>query len=166
MGKLPTKARENIYCKARILAAEKNPLLNSRERAAEELGISKDSLADYELGLSRVPVDKVVRMADIYKAPELLNNYCCNECPIGKINMMPIDNENIKNVYKFAIAITNELERSEAVQKIILKILEDGDIDESERTSAVYAANFLKSIATHASEFQIIIEKCLEKMEP
>ena len=41
MGRV-TKAAENVYCKARLEAAKKNELLNSREGAAEALGMSKD----------------------------------------------------------------------------------------------------------------------------
>ena len=49
-----------------------NERLYSREGAAELLGISVSTLADYELGNTKVvPVDKVVLMADLYNAPEL-----------------------------------------------------------------------------------------------
>ena len=54
------------------------------------LGISVSSLADYELGNTKViPVDKVVLMADIYNAPELMAWYCSSECLIGKSLEMP-----------------------------------------------------------------------------
>ena len=54
-----------------------NERLYSREGAAELLGISVSTLADYELGNTKVvPVDKVVLMADLYNAPELKTGYC------------------------------------------------------------------------------------------
>lgn len=60
-----------------------NERLYSREGAAELLGISVSTLADYELGNTKVvPVDKVVLMADLYNAPELKTGYCKYECPI------------------------------------------------------------------------------------
>lgn len=60
-----------------------NERLYSREGAAELLGISVSTLADYELGNTKVvPVDKVVLMADLYNAPELKTGYCKHECPI------------------------------------------------------------------------------------
>ncbi len=31
-----------------------------------------------------VPVDKVVLMADLYNAPQLMSCYCASECPIGR----------------------------------------------------------------------------------
>ncbi|MCJ8044119.1 helix-turn-helix domain-containing protein [Blautia sp. NSJ-166] len=64
-------------------AAMYNERLYSREGAAELLGISVSTLADYELGNTKVvPVDKVVLMADLYNAPELKTGYCKHECPI------------------------------------------------------------------------------------
>lgn len=78
------KANENIYFRCRKEAAKYNDKLNSRESASELLGVSVSSLADYELGNTKVvPVDKVVLMADLYNAPQLLNGYCARECPIG-----------------------------------------------------------------------------------
>ena len=41
MGSNPTKAANNMYCKCRLAAAKYNDKLNSREGAAEMLGIVK-----------------------------------------------------------------------------------------------------------------------------
>ena len=77
MGTNPTKAADNIYCKCRKEAAKYNDKLNSREGAAELLGISASTLADYELGITKIiPADAILRMADLYNAPELRNHYC------------------------------------------------------------------------------------------
>lgn len=82
MGRYPTKAAGNRYYESRKNAAEHDERLTSREAAGELLGVSWSSLADYERGLTKVPVDVVCRMADLYKDPSLLNWYCCKECPI------------------------------------------------------------------------------------
>lgn len=64
MGKGPMNENANVYFKARKKAAIYNERLYSREGAAELLGISVSTLADYELGNTKVvPVDKVVLMA-------------------------------------------------------------------------------------------------------
>lgn len=66
MGKEPLKENTNVYFQARKRAAMSNDRLFSRENAAELLGISPYTLADYELGNTKVvPVDKVVLMADL-----------------------------------------------------------------------------------------------------
>ncbi len=60
MAKDCMKPNENIYFRCRKEAAKYNDKLNSRESAAEMLGVSVSSLADYELGNTKVvPVDKV-----------------------------------------------------------------------------------------------------------
>ena len=72
MGAAATKAVGNVYYEARKKAAMYNDRLSSREGAAEALGISPSTLADYELGLTKfVPVENVIRMADVYNAPQL-----------------------------------------------------------------------------------------------
>lgn len=83
MGRTATKANSNICFRCRKEASAYNDKLSSREGAAELLGLSVSSLADYELGVTKViPVDKIVLMADLYNAPELKVWYCSQECPI------------------------------------------------------------------------------------
>ena len=123
MAKQPTKEANNVYCIARKKAAEFNSKFSSREGASEFLGISKDSLIDYELDLCKVVlVDKVVIMAEAYNVPELLNYYCCNEYTICKMITLIIESENINNLYKFEISVTNTLDYSVNIQKTLLKI--------------------------------------------
>ena len=67
MTKCHINGNINLYFKARKKAAAYNERLYSREGAAELLGISPSTLADYELGNTKVvPVDKVVLMAEMY----------------------------------------------------------------------------------------------------
>lgn len=75
-----TKDGKNIYFVCREKAAKYNDLLNSRERAAELLGISTSTLANHELGVTKnIPPDTVVMMSDLYKTPELRSYYCKHE---------------------------------------------------------------------------------------
>ena len=60
MGNDSTKINENIYFKCRKEAALYDERLRSRESAADLLGVSPSSLADYELGNTKVvTVDRV-----------------------------------------------------------------------------------------------------------
>ena len=62
MGRRPTKAADNPFCKARIAAAQYNERLLSKEGASELLGVSVSTLSDYELGLTKsIPPDMVVK---------------------------------------------------------------------------------------------------------
>ena len=115
MGRDAAKACENQCFRCRKEAAKHNDKLGSREGAAELLGISVSSLADYELGNTKViPVDKVVLMADIYNAPELMAWYCSSECLIGKSLEMP----------------SPEIASVERTTMKLLKQLRQGDIEQ------------------------------------
>lgn len=160
MGKMPSKAADNIYCKARLEAAKYNPAFASREGAANEIGVSKESLTDYELGLCKVvPVDKVVIMAGVYNASQLLNYYCCNECPIGKKIMQPIDESNVENLCKFAISAISLLNESSEIQKYLLKIGENGLIDESKEEDLKKVVDFFCKLEQRSSELRMLVDK-------
>lgn len=55
----------SIYFQCRKEAAKYNDRLSSREGASEMLNVSVSSLSNYELGLTPVPTDVVVRMAGL-----------------------------------------------------------------------------------------------------
>lgn len=164
MSKGVSKAASNIYCKARLEAAKYNSKFSSREGASEEIGVSKDSLTNYELDLCKtVPVDNVVRMADIYEAPHLLNHYCVNECPIGKRIIQPVDNSNIENIFKYLVVTTNTLSESPKVQQMLMTILADGKVDESEKADLAEVISFFVETEKRSSELRILAEKLLNK---
>ena len=104
MGKEPLKENTNVYFQARKRAAMSNDRLFSRENAAELLGISPYTLADYELGNTKVvPVDKVVLMADLYNAPELITGYCKYQCPIHGFMPLATEEKNLQGCLSLTI---------------------------------------------------------------
>ena len=78
------KLGETPYRACRKQAAIYNDALGSMERAAEMLGVSVNTLSNYELGVTVPPVDIIIVMADLYRAPQLKTMYCKNECLIGR----------------------------------------------------------------------------------
>ncbi len=131
MGRHPTKAANNPFCKARIDAAKYNDSLFSKEKAAEFLGISASTLSDYELGVTKtVPPDMVLKMADLYNAPELENYYCTNVCPLGG-DMTKVD------------------------------IVEDGTIDESEKADLQRVLSNLEKLEQIACSLKLWVKKNL-----
>ncbi len=129
MGRDAAKACENQCFRCRKEAAKYNDKLGSREGAAELLGISVSSLADYELGNTKViPVDKVVLMADIYNAPELMAWYCSSECLIGKSLEMP--SPEIASVERTTMKLLKQLRQGdiEQVKEKLIDITADGII--------------------------------------
>lgn len=114
MGNDSTKTNENIYFKCRKEAGLLDERLWSRESAADLLGVSSSSLADYELGNTKVvPVDKVNLMADLYNAPQLRALYCKHDCPIGMY-----------------LTLATEIPSLETIVLRLLNNLEDGKLTE------------------------------------
>lgn len=130
MGRRPTKAADSPLCQARLSAAEFNPKLFSKEYASEQLGVSVSTLSDYELGLTKViPPDMIMKMADLYNAPELKNIYCREMCPLG-CDMPEVRISDLDRITVRALAMFKKIE---AKEQTFLEIAADGVISEDER---------------------------------
>ena len=151
MGRDAAKACENQCFRCRKEAAKHNDKLGSREGAAELLGISVSSLADYELGNTKViPVDKVVLMADIYNAPELMAWYCSSECLIGKSLEMP--SPEIASVERTTMKLVKEK---------LIDITADGIISKDEWADLTEILDYLDGLIQAARELKLIGSKLL-----
>lgn len=161
MGKSPMNENNNKYFKARKKAATYNEKLYSREGAAELLGISVSTLADHELGNTKVvPVDKVVLMADLYNCPELKNGYCKYECPIGK--SMPLATE-ISSIESIALRMVLgfDMEKIKQMEKSLVEIAADGVISAEEIPELKTILKRLDELSLVISEMKLIGEKAL-----
>ena len=163
MGNDCTKEIQNVYFRARKNAALYNEKLFSREGAAELLGISTSTLADYELGITKfVPVDKVVLMADLYNCPELKTGYCKNECPIGK--HIPLATS-VSGIESIALRILKGMASDEVknIQKSLIDIASDGVITEEEKPVLKEIIQKLEEMALAISELKLVGEKVLKE---
>lgn len=159
MGASPTKAADNIYCRARITASETDDRLKSREGAAELLGISPSSIADYELGITKtVPVEKVVLMADLYNAPELLNAYCTTDCPIGCRTVTRLE---VEDIDRLTLQMVSALSQAEGVSKTLVSIVADGVITEEERPQLEGVIALLENVEIRIQEMKLWATKNL-----
>lgn len=159
MGDRCMKGRENPYFAARKESAKYRPELNSRAEAAARLGCSESSLSDYELGVTKtMPPDMVVKMADLYNCPKLKTMYCMYSCPIGRD--MPLSCED-KTLEQVAVSLACKLNPRtvEGVQETILRICEDGIIDENERGALGDIMETLDSLTKAIGELRTIAEK-------
>lgn len=159
MGRGATIASGNVWYEARKNAAEYNPKLASREGAAELLNVSEDVVKDTELNkYKHMPVAIAVDMADLYNAPELLNYYCLNECPIGC--KRPISDECI-DIDRAAIQLTKVL-RKEDVQNIkhrLQDIAVDGKVSPEEIEAFDEILEILREWSRIISKLEMIREK-------
>lgn len=162
MGRDAMKAAENPCFRCRKEAARYNDKLSSREGAAEMLGVSVSSLADYELGITKViPVDKVVLMAELYNAPELTAWYCSSECPIGRCYPMP--SPEITSVERTTMNLLKQLKQDD-VQKVKEKLIDitaDGVISDDERVDLTEILDYLDNLIKAAGELRLIGRKAL-----
>lgn len=156
MGTNPTKAADNIYCRCRKAAAKYNDKLNSREGAAELLGISPSTLADYELGITKIiPADAILRMADLYNAPELRNHYCKHCCPLGG-DVPEID---IDSLDRITIKALNAMKNVSASRENLLEIVADGVISEDEKPQLDAILQDLSELEQVAHNLKAWVEK-------
>ena len=139
MGSNPTKAANNMYCKCRLAAAKYNDKLNSREGAAEMLGLSSSTLASYELK----------------------NWYCSNVCPLGaefpKIEIEDLDRLTIKAL--------STLRKISNVKEDLLDITADGAISVEERPKLNNVIKTLDEISNVAQSLKLWAKKNLSKTE-
>lgn len=161
MGRDATKALGNPWYEARKNAAKYDERLLSREGTAEMLGMSVSSVADAELGLTKcMPVDKAVLMADLYKAPHLLNHYCLNECPIGCRHCI---SEEVFDIDRVTVKLLRNLKVDdlEEMKEKLLDIAEDGEISDSEKPDLKEILDYLEKLAKTVSELKIIGDMAL-----
>lgn len=162
MGKGPMNENTNVYFQARKKAAIYNERLYSREGASELLGISVSTLADYELGNTKVvPVDKVVLMADLYCAPELITGYCMRECPVHVFLPLATEEKSIQGIALRLLKGFNE-DELKAMKVDLIEITEDGIISQEEIPKLKEILNKLDGMAEVISEMKIAGEKYLK----
>lgn len=160
MGSSPTKAANNMYCKCRLEAAKYNDKLNSREGAAELLGLSSSTLASYELGLTKVvPVESITLMADVYNAPELKPWYCTNVCPLGE-DMPQLELEELDRI---TIKTLATLRHIADVKEDLLDITADGVISPDEKPKLDNIIKTLKQVTEVARSLRIWAEKNIKE---
>lgn len=165
MGREATKAAGNPWYEARMAAAKGDDRLLSREGAAERLGMSVSAVADAELGLTKcMPPDKAILMADLYRAPQLLNHYCLHECPIGhgkpvSEEVLPIERVTV-NLMK-----NMKLDRLDEIKDRLLDIASDGEVTGDEVDDLKEITEFLEKIAKSISELKLISEIALRRSE-
>ena len=155
-----TKYSSNIYFQCRKQASRYNNAVCSRESASEQLGISVSTLANYELGITTPPVDIVVKMAELYNAPEILNHYCKTYCPIGCSMSIGTD---VKSLELATIRVIKRLDEKDIrnIRQELTDIADDGQISDDEEDRLDSILQKLDELATVISELKLIGQKRL-----
>lgn len=159
MPKNPTKAAGNVFCDARKRAASFNDKLNSREGASEILGIDRTRLARVELGSLFPYPEEALLMADAYNAPELLNSYCCNLCPIGCRTQQPLE---MADLDRLTLKLLATFRNEESIKDSLLNITEDGVINEVEKPQLAEIIAYFDAIGKAGAELKLWYDKNLD----
>lgn len=161
MGRKPTKALGNVYCKARLNAAVYNDDFGSREKTAEMLGISPYRLTECELEIgAKIQPENVCMMAELYNAPELRSYYCHNQCPIGAIDVSPVYSMQLEGITLNILAEMNMLNK---IKDRLVEIAADGQITEDEEEDFNKILKNLDGISQKAQELKVFAEKQRKK---
>lgn len=163
MARQATKAIQSVYCQARLEAAKWNEKLLTRVGAVEHLpGVTEDSLKKYELGITKVPHDVVLLMADAYNAPHLLNYYCLHECPIGHQRTL---SDEVVELDRVTLKLLKRLrvDQLEEIKEKLVDIAEDGVISEEEKPDMAKIMDYLDELAKTISEIQTAGKRALNK---
>lgn len=120
---------ENPYRKARKQAAEKNSLLNNSESAQDIVHIERTRLIAIEKDQKTPYPEEVVSMAEVYHAPELCDQYCTGQCPIGK-DRKPLLYEDLNRI---SAQLMSSLYFLQSANDLVFSILEDGKVAQEER---------------------------------
>ena len=112
----------NLYKRARLSTGI------SQERAAEMLGLSPESLKQYEGGRRVPPDDVVARMVEVYRLPWLALEHSQATDTLGVLpDVEP------RPLPLASIALRNRLHDATGRLDALLRIAEDGIIDDTER---------------------------------
>ena len=153
MSKASDKERKSIYQSFR------EELGLSREKASELLeSISPERIERIENGKFPAHPDEVVVMADKYKALELCNYYCANECEIGKQYVPEV---HVKDLSRIVLEMLSSLNSVRKKQERLIDITVDGTIDENEIGDFIDIQGELERISVTVETLQLWVERML-----
>ena len=153
MPKVSSKENKNAYFRKR------EELKLTREQASELLEtITPERIEKIENERVEPHPDEVKIMAEKYKAPELCNYYCSNQCPIGKQYVPEVK---IQNLSQIVLAMVDSLNDVQDNQKRLIRITADGEIDDSEIDDFVDIQEKLEKISITVEALQLWSEQML-----
>lgn len=155
MGKKSVKKDKNIY----QICREEMGL--TREKASALLvTISADRIEKIESGKSLPHPDEVVRMSDCYKMPNLCNQFCAKECPIGQEYVPEVSMKELSQITLEMLASLNSVEKR---KERLIEIVADGKIEEDEYKDFVRIQDELEKISLAVEALQLWVEKEIDE---
>ena len=154
MGRASTKENKTIYQTLR------EELDLSRDKASELLeGITPERLERIENEKTLPHPEEVLLMSDKYKAPDLCNYYCANDCPIGEQYVPEIKMKNLSNIVLEMLSSLNSMNKQ---KDRLIDIAADGKIDNDEIKDFIHIQEELERISITVEALQLWAEKMMD----
>lgn len=153
MPKVSSKENKNAYFRRR------EELKLTREQASELLEtIPPERIEKIENERVEPHPDEIKLMAEKYKAPDLCNYYCSNQCPIGQQYVPEVKIENLSQIVLSMVDSLNDVQDN---QKRLIRITADGVIDDTEIDDFVDIQEKLEKISITVEALQLWSEQML-----
>ena len=134
----------------------------TREKASEIISetfpISANKIEKIENDRATITPGEVLAMSEGYKAPQLCNYYCANECPIGTKYVPDIKIKDLSIIVLEMLASLNSMKQQ---QDRLIEISADGKITEDELQDFVEINKQLKRISIAAESLYLWSEKMI-----
>lgn len=151
MPKVSNKENKNIYFQKR------EELKLTREQASELLEtIAPERIEKIENERTEPHPDEILIMSDKYKAPELCNYYCSNQCPIGQQYVPEVQ---IRDLSKIVLQMIDSLNCVQDKQRRLINITADGIVDDDELDDFIDIQNKLEKISITVEALQLWTEQ-------
>lgn len=153
MPRVSSKENKNIYFKRR------EELGLTRDKASELLeAIPPERIEKIENERCEPHPEEVLLMAEKYKAPELCNYYCSNQCPIGQVYVPEIK---IQDLSQIVIKMLSSLNAVQDNQRKFIDIVADGKIADDELEKFIDIQEELEKISVTVQTLQLWSEQML-----
>ena len=153
MPKVSSKENKNIYFQRR------EELGLTRDKASELLElIPPERIEKIENERVEPHPDEILLMSEKYKAPELCNYYCSNQCPIGKQYVPEVKIQDLSQIVLRMLSSLNSVQDS---QKRLIDITSDGIIHDDEVEDFVKIQDELEKISITVEALQLWSEQML-----
>ena len=151
MGRRSTKENKTIW------QITREELGLTREKAGELIpGFSPERIEKIENGRTQIQPEDALLLAEYYKAPALVNYYCCNECPIGESHAVRAES---KELTQIAVETTNAVNQMSRIKDRLLEIAEDGKVCTDELEDFMKIKSVLDKLAQSVSNLQLWMDE-------
>ena len=151
MGRRSTKENKSVWQTTR------EELGLTREKAGDLIpGFSPERIEKIENGRTQIQPEDALLLAEYYKAPALVNYYCCNECPIGESHAVRTES---KELTQIAVETTNAVNQMSRIKDRLLEIAEDGKVCTDELEDFMKIKSVLDKLAQSVSNLQLWMDE-------